>query len=328
MLERYVIIMDDNSQISKIVSALKNGETLSEISKDVLGANSTAKINNILYKNGIHAWEFNERYFYMKESWLKEKIKKYGSPSAVAKVFNMPRTSVSRYAIQYGLYKSKFNRKKCNDIDENYFKNIDTTKKAYWLGFLMADGNMYQYKNGRLQFSLKIARKDSKIIEDFSNDIGFPKDKIQYRSATRKNTITEFTEIRSYNRIFCQNLIDHGIVPQKTGKEKIPNELPFELKSDFIRGFWDGDGNINSSLQTISCVTMSIQMVCNLTSWLNHFKIHFTLAHTYTNDGNLLYYPHISKNSMKKFLNIVYRPGCYGLSRKIESAKELYRSIQ
>lgn len=48
----------------------------------------------------------------MKESWLKEKIEKYGSPSAVAKVFNMPRTSVSRYAIQYGLYKSKFNRKK------------------------------------------------------------------------------------------------------------------------------------------------------------------------------------------------------------------------
>ena len=321
--------MDNNAQISEIVNQLKNGKTLSEISRNILGTNSTAKINSILYKNGIHAWEINERYFYMKEDWLKEKLAQYGSPGAIAKAFNMPRTSISRYAIRYGLYESKFHRKSCNEIDENYFKDIDTSQKAYWLGFIMADGNMYEFKNnGRLQFSLKVARKDSKLIEDFSRDIGFPNDKIRYGASERKGKTNTFTEIRSYNKTFCQNLISHGVVPQKSGKEKIPKEIPFDLKADFIRGFWDGDGHIDLTANIATCVTMSIQMVCDLSSWLNQHKIYSTLSHVYTDSGKLLYYPHIPKYSLKKFFDIVYRPGCYGLPRKIESVRKLYESIQ
>lgn len=47
-------------------------------------------------------------------------------------------------------------------FNESYFEVIDTEDKAYWLGFLYADGNIYYHKDkngdrkgGKVELSLK-----------------------------------------------------------------------------------------------------------------------------------------------------------------------------
>ena len=49
-------------------------------------------------------------------------------------------------------------------FDINYFDNINSFKKAYWLGFLSADGSL---KNNKVQICLS----DKDHIEKFKEDL-------------------------------------------------------------------------------------------------------------------------------------------------------------
>lgn len=53
-------------------------------------------------------------------------------------------------------------------VNENYFEKIDSEEKAYWLGFLYADGNVRMHKNKSGILKLKLKQSDKKHIEKFS----------------------------------------------------------------------------------------------------------------------------------------------------------------
>lgn len=306
----------------KIINGLKEGKTLSEISKEYFGTNSTARINALIDSYGLNPSDYSDRYMYMNETWLREKLNELGSPTKVAEVYSMPRVSVSRYAQRFGLYSPKFSRRKKNSVDNSYFENIDTARKAYWLGFIMADGSIYHYNNDKVQFEIKLQETDNRIIHDFAKDIGFPEDSIRVGVAKRKGTDCNFVAIRVYDKEFCENLMKHGIVDRKSGKEIIPNTVPTEFKKDFIRGFWDGDGSIKE--HEISVCSTSFKIMSNLSSWFCHLSIHYTIEqHSNSNIFELK----ISRKSWKQFLDIVYCSGCFGLQRKVEIANKIRSTL-
>ena len=152
-----------------------------------------------------------------------------------------PRTCITRYAIKYGIYQKRFTRDKVNYVNEDYFNKINTSEKAYFLGFIMADGNMYLRSNNKYQFSIKIKSSDKDILLKFAKAIEFNPEKITERNEERNGTITRCAEIKIYNQAFCNSLVNLGVVPRKTGKEYMPL-IPKELEKDFIRGYIDGDG--------------------------------------------------------------------------------------
>ena len=61
------------------------------------------------------------------------------------------------------------------------FEIIDTEEKAYWLGFLYADGSVSSTDN---RIELGLAEKDLNHIEKFKEFIGVP-NKISYRPQTK-----------------------------------------------------------------------------------------------------------------------------------------------
>ena len=151
-----------------------------------------------------------------------------------AKMFNIHRSTLSKYLKEYGIYKDV--RKKYT-FDENYFEVIDTEHKAYWLGFIMADGCI---KSNINQLSIGLSEKDINHLEKFKNSIKATNPiTIEETNAFNKNYISCYFRINS--KKLCNDLIKLNIYPCKTQCE-IPSNIPENLYNHYIRGIFDGDG--------------------------------------------------------------------------------------
>lgn len=120
------------------------------------------------------------------------------------------------------------------------FEKIDNEEKAYWLGFLYADGSVYKTDKGHYRFELGLAEKDLIHIEKFKKFISSKHD-IKYRVKTKSFRLM-FNDPQ-----FTKNLIDLGCVPNKSLILTFPTEeqVPLELQKHFIRGYFDGDGYLS-----------------------------------------------------------------------------------
>lgn len=117
-------------------------------------------------------------------------------------------------------------------LDENYFSVIDTEAKSYFLGFIMADGNIY--KN---QLSIEIHLKDYDLLDTFKKELN-TSNTITYR---KKNNI-EMVCLRIVSGKIIEDLARYGIVEDKTHNQKHLCPVPDHLLNHFLRGLLDGDG--------------------------------------------------------------------------------------
>ena len=60
-------------------------------------------------------------------------------------------------------------------LKENYFKVIDNKEKAYWLGFIYADGYLERLKGNQLRLGIEICKKDEILLDKFIGSIGINK---------------------------------------------------------------------------------------------------------------------------------------------------------
>lgn len=126
-----------------------------------------------------------------------------------------------------------------NIVNHDYFENIDTPTKAYFLGFLMADGNVYQDERGNKSaaIQMELQARDLHILESLKeewesdNKITHSKRKDEYHISVRSNKM-------------AADLAKYGVVPRKTFLLRMLPEIPYELYPDLIRGIFDGDGTV------------------------------------------------------------------------------------
>lgn len=261
---------------------------------------------------------------YRDKEWLKDKFKEHKTPSKVSEATGYPRTCITRYAEKFNLYKKKYTRDKANYVDENYFEHIDSAEKAYFLGFIMADGNMYKSKqNDKCQFSIKIKNTDKNILLKFANAIGFNSEKIIERKEYRNGTETWCAEMKIYNKVFCQHLINKGIVPRKTGKEFMP-DMKAIYKKDFIRGFIDGDGWIGKSHPQVGYCSSSFELVSAITKYLRK-ELDIELG--IQKQSGVYLCKTSSKKKVFRILKHLYYDNCISLDRKYEQAVKTKRFI-
>lgn len=261
---------------------------------------------------------------YRNKEWLKKQFDKYKTPTLVSEKTGYPRTCITRYAIKYNIYNAKYTRDKSNYVDEEYFYNIDSSSKAYFLGFIMADGNIYKRKNGKYQFSIKIKQSDKDILLKFAQEIKFNKDKIIERTETRNKTKTHCAEIKIYNQTFCQHLINHGVIPRKTGKETMP-QMKEEFKKDFVRGYIDGDGWIGKNRAQIGFCSSSLSIMESITAYIESaIKIKMNISQQ---DKGLYVSKIYARKSVYQILKHLYYDGCVSLNRKNKLAKEKQKEI-
>lgn len=138
---------------------------------------------------------------------------------------------------------SEQERKKKYTCDDNVFETIDTEEKAYWLGFLYADGCVYKSGNVYV-IEVGLSFNDVGHLIKFKN---FLKSDHPLNLKNRKGYKSCAITIR--NQKMASDLMTKGCVPNKSLTLTFPSDeiVPKRLKHHFIRGYFDGDGCVYGS---------------------------------------------------------------------------------
>src|ERR1035437_4280784 len=132
-------------------------------------------------------------------------------------------------------------------LKENFFDEIDTQEKAYFLGFLYADGCNILHRN---RVSIVLHEKDYELLKMLNdllldgNDIKIEKRKnIEGHYINGKLCRNNGNSIRLdiNSKYMSQKLNSIGMIPMKSSVVLFPTCVPFHLMNHFIRGYFDGD---------------------------------------------------------------------------------------
>lgn len=107
---------------------------------------------------------------------------------------------------------------------------------SYVLGFLYADGNVVQTKRGTHFVSGYSC--DKELIVAMKRVIN---SNHKISECLRKTRIMYKIQIGS--KELFEDLGRIGLIPDKTKRMRLP-DIPYPFVSDFIRGYFDGDGNV------------------------------------------------------------------------------------
>ena len=197
-------------------------------------------------------------------------------------------TLQKKYNISYDRLKNIL--KDCNNISsskrlnpnliENYFENIDSNKKAYWLGWIISDGSITnQPEKSKFQLELTIKKEDEDILHLLEKDLGVI------------NKVYPSQEKYSRFSLGCKKIVldleKIGITQNKSFSVKVPYFNPI-YNSSFIRGIFDGDGGFTSYIRNNG------QHCCELSICGNEYIITWVL------NTLLKEIPNLSKNKITK----------------------------
>lgn len=128
---------------------------------------------------------------------------------------------------------------------ENIFENINSEEKAYWLGFLAADGCVF---GNYIRISLQ--KQDQRHLEKFRDFLQANSIKISEETHQNKNQKNKYYTFSIGCKKMVEDLKRLGITERKSLTLKPPIGLISEkYYLDWIRGFFDGDGGISYSVK-------------------------------------------------------------------------------
>lgn len=220
--------------------------------------------------------------------------------------------------------------------NKDYFSKIDSDDKAYWLGFLYADGSINRYyTNDKLRsmtLELGLAEKDRNHLEKFRQciDTNIP---IFDKTNRLNGKIYMSSRIQLNNTKICYDLCDLGCTPSKTYDIKFPTYdiVPKEFMRDFLRGFFDGDGCISisemaGSPHIFTTITGMKDMLESISDYLVSENVIRVKPSIYKDKRrSFTYSMHIyGTDTNKEFLDYLYKDSNIYLDRKYEAYKTFY----
>jgi intein-encoded DNA endonuclease-like protein len=277
----------------------------------------------VLEKNNIPRNNLaNEQLEYRNK--VKEMYEQGMSTFAIAKTFGKEHTGVSKLLNRMGIaIRNSTERNKKHTFDENYFDVIDTEEKAYWLGFLAADGNVSKTKQGSPSITLGLAIKDLDHLEKFKKALVCTQP-IGLYDAKLKHKIFPSCKLSIRSKVMAESLSKYHIIPKKSHTVQFPT-IDESLHRHYIRGYFDGDGcftqdkgQIVFSITSNKTILEQIQNVlikeCNIKKIKIHSRDEITPTGVFTYKGN---------KQMVRIANYLYKDSGISLGRKKEKVAHL-----
>ena len=224
-------------------------------------------------------------------------------------IYNLP---IYKIAMLYGVSDATMRTYlKNNNVDlkghkvgknssNNYFETIDTVDKAYFLGLIVADGSIMDYgKNKGYEkkvLALELTESDEYIIKKFMEYSNI-NTKIYHNNSTRS--------IKVNSSKLYDDLINLKVYPNKSYIGTSFPDIPKELYSHFIRGYFDGDGIANKHGYIGFCG--SLDLLTNIKDILIS-ELHINNVKISYNKSNGIYYVQWSaKENCKTLFNYLYQ---------------------
>lgn len=207
-------------------------------------------------------------------------------------------------------------------IKSNFFTTIDSEEKAYWLGFLTADG----YIKGTGAIEVGLAEIDLEHLNKLKTSLGSEHKlsrKINKLQATGKSYTSYKLSFK--DKTMIQDLVRYGLTPNKSYNAYIPPEIiNSKYIKHYIRGMFDGDGSLYSYKQAndkeryeVSIISGSKEMTDNIT---NVIKKQLKIDMKYRTTRNLHEIRLYNQFHIKMFLDWLYSDATIYLDRKYNKA--------
>jgi hypothetical protein len=268
---------------------------------------------------------------------------KHAQDEYIEALNNNQEPSATKIAVKYGLTRDALIRrlKKMGikiinyqnrpRFNENVFNTIDTEEKAYWLGFIYADG--YVGKDC-YDFEISLKGSDAGHLEKFNKFIKCT-DSERVRISKVKCGDKECERCRwgCNNKTIWTALNNLGVVPRKSLILTFPDISIFksqDLILHFIRGYFDGDGCISYQNKEHTKMTCSLLGTKNFLEKMQDYieDIPFKEAKTNANprsNNNITKEIYYSNLKGYKFLTQIYKNATIYLDRKYERYLEYCR---
>lgn len=276
---------------------------------------SYGKIYRILDSNGI---EKNKR----KRLKRKQKINYDDLSKMYLGGISLPEISDKMGVCKATIYKAlkikgiehKPNRK--YSLNENYFDEIDSEDKAYFLGLLYSDGS-----NNGDGFYITLQDRDVNILNSFKQCLGYSG---ELRTILSKNkNWKNYKSLNISSKKMAQVLENIGCNRNKTINAKFP-KIPIELMNHFIRGVFDGDGSIWISRDQMGfSIVGNSNIVSNIANILNlncHLDVKVRRPKRYKCDISI--YSFQGNLQCERVFEYLYKNSNYYLERKFLKFKQ------
>lgn len=213
-------------------------------------------------------------------------------------------------------------------FNQAYFDQIDTEEKAYWLGFLYADGaNCDKAAN----VSMGLAECDAYMLGHFQRAIGSDHKIYIKRSSGYAGTPIHCLIVCS--RYLCDSLSKQGCTPRKSLTLQFPTEeqVPKHLARHFIRGYFDGDGSIstgykqNKKTATAYVSVISSHKFCESIKEIVNKDVPIggvIKTHRCASGREVFYYVLNGGNQVIAFMDWLYKDATISLDRKREKYRQ------
>lgn len=221
-------------------------------------------------------------------------------------------------------------------FDNTVFDIIDTEEKAYWLGFLYADGYISSSPlnpniKSRYDFELSLSDKDTNHLHKFNKFMKHEKDNVKVGKVKCGETICGRCRWSVVNKHLWKRLNEIGCTPNKSLTLKFPDESTFQSKDlirHFIRGYFDGDGSLGLYptkyiTPQYSCALLGTKNF--LEKVLEYADIQVEFRHDKRHSEETFSF-NLSTYRTKKFLDYLYKDCTIYLDRKFFKYLEICRS--
>jgi intein/homing endonuclease len=234
-------------------------------------------------------------------------------------------SAVQLKAERCGLKKSPYH------CDYRFFQYINTEEKAYWLGFIYADGWITKRsycESGSIGIELQAS--DSNHLKKFNKSIS-GNYQIKFRDKAcvmhGSEVLHRMCSIVINSKEMFFDLTNVGVTTDKSYTMTLP-EIPKHLMKYFIRGYFDGDGCLNirtqnnKKTQRCSFFSVSKDFIYGLREYLyeNESICSYVYERAPQNENyKICYTLEIGGgDSTKKFLSYIYDNANIYLDRKYE----------
>lgn len=126
-------------------------------------------------------------------------------------------------------------------FNENYFENLDSKDKAYFLGFIYADG--FITKRSQSQDVLGLTLAEIEPIDKFKKYIQTEKPVGYYKKTNSYSDKSYEYKLALLSDKLVSDIEKLGVIERKTLVLTFP-DISEELIPHFIRGYFDGDGSV------------------------------------------------------------------------------------